>query len=177
MEPTTLRGVALWVLRDPWDALGRRWNYKSAVLSSLFRGQLFFFVNLSAGPAAALAALVTETWFRFLTAGFYGALTQSFRKVEPARTGTIAAMIVLPSIGHGLEFLVHYLNGTQELAKSIGVSMLFTALSTSFNIFAMRHGALVVGLDSRSLADDVRAMPRLIAAFAGSAARTLWAVR
>jgi hypothetical protein len=85
-EPNTLRGVARWVLGDPWDALGRRWNYKSAVLSAVVRGQLFFFANLSAGPVAALNALGTEMWFRFLTAGFYGALTQAFRRVEPTRS-------------------------------------------------------------------------------------------
>lgn len=171
MEPTTLRGVALWILRDPWGALGRRWNYKSAIMSSLFRGQLFFFANLTAGPEAALAALGTETWFRFVTAGFYGALTQAFRKVEPARMGTVAAMIVLPAVAHTLEFVVHWLSGTQELARSIGISVVFTALSTSFNVFAMRHGALVVGANSPSLIDDLRAVPRLAAAFVIAAVR------
>jgi len=176
-EPTTLRGVAWWILRDPWDALGRRWNYKSAVLSSLFRGQLFFFANLTAGVPAALAALVTECWLRFLTAGSYGALTQAFRSVQPARAGMIGALIIVPAIAHSLELLVHWWTGTRELGRSVAVSIVFTMISTSFNLFAMRHGALIVGSDSRSLLDDVRAVPRLLCAFAGCTVRSLRASR
>lgn len=176
-EPTTLRGVVWWVLRDPWDALGRRWNYKSAVMSSLFRGQLFFFANLTAGLPAAVAALVTECWLRFLTAGSYGALTQAFRCVQPPRAGMIGALVIVPATAHTLEVLVHWWSGTQELGRSVAVSVFFTMVSTSFNLFAMRHGALTVGADSQSLLDDLRAVPRLICAFAGSTVRTLLASR
>jgi hypothetical protein len=42
----------------------------------------------------------------------------------------------------------------------------FTVLSTGFNLFAMRRGALVVGPGCGSLADDLRRTPRLIGAFA-----------
>ena len=154
------------LIRHPWQHLGRRWNYKSAVTSSLFRGLLFFATNLTAGLPAALAALSMEFWFRFVTAGYYGALTQAFRRVEPARAGVIGAMIVLPVIGHGLEFLVHWLGGTPNLSGSIGVSIFFTAFSTSFNLFAMRRGALIVGDGSTSLLQDFRRMPALIGAFA-----------
>lgn len=176
-EPTTLRGVAWWILRHPWNALGRRWNYKSAILSSLFRGQLFFFANLTAGVSAAAGALVTECCFRFLTAGSYGALTQAFRRVEPPRAGMIGALIIVPGIAHVLEFFVHWWWGTAELARSVSVSVMFTMASTSFNLFAMRHGALVVGAGSQSLADDLRAVPRLLRAFAGMTVRTLIACR
>lgn len=154
------------LVRHPWRHLGRRWNYKSAVTSSLFRGLLFFVTNVTAGLPAAVAALSTEFWFRFLTAGYYGALTQAFRRVEPARTAMIAAMIALPTIGHGLELLVHWLHGTPNLSASIGVSVLFTVFSTSFNLFAMRRGALIIGDGSSSLLQDLRRLPALMAAFA-----------
>ncbi len=161
----TLRELCRQLIRDPWMHLGSRWNYKSAVTSSLFRGVLFFFTNMTAGLPAAAAALSTEFWFRFLTAGYYGALTQAFRRVEPARTAMIAAIIVLPTIGHGLEFLVHWLRGTPNLSASVGVSILFTVFSTSFNLFAMRRGALIIGDGSSSLLQDFRRMPALLGAF------------
>ena len=176
-EPTTLRGVACWIALDPWDALGRRWNYKSAVLSSLCRGQLFFFANLTAGVPAAMAALATECGLRFLTAGSYGALTQAFRRVQPARAGTIGALVIVPGIAHALELFVHWCSGTQELGRSVAISVLFTMVSTSFNLFAMRRGALIVGAGSGTLLDDLRAVPRLICSFAGSTVRTLLAAR
>ena len=170
-EPTTLRGVAAWIVRDPWNALVRQWNYKSAILSALVRSQLFLAANLSAGLDAALAAFVTELSFRFLTSGFYGALTQAFRRVEPPRKGTLAAIVVLPIVCHSSELLVHWFSGTPALARSIVASVLFTVISTGFNVFAMRHGSLVVGHGSPSLIQDLRTVPRLIAAFIGSACR------
>lgn len=164
-EPATLRGVAIWIVTNPWAALGRRWNYKSALLSAVTRSQLFFYANLSAGSAAAWAAGSTEFWFRLITAGFYGALTQAFRGVQPERTGMLAAMVVLPLVCHSAELLVHWVRGTEELMRSIAASMAFTAVSTAFNVFAMRRGALTVGTGSRSLVRDLQVIPRLAVAF------------
>ena len=165
MEPTTLPDLARWILTNPWEALGRRWNHKSALLSSGSRGLLFFAMNLPAGLAAAAAAFGVEYCLRLALSGFYGALTQSFRRIEPARVGTCAAMIVLPAIGHSLEFLVHWTAGTERLASSILASVGFTTLSTAFHLFAMRRGVLVVGHEAGSLAGDLRALPGLVLAF------------
>jgi len=147
------------------------WNYKSAVLSSCFRSSLFFTTNLSAGLDAATAALVTEFLFRFVTSGFYGAATQAFRRVDPPRLGTLGAVVLLPSVAHSLEFLVHSARGTPELAASMAASMAFTALSTAFNLFAMRRGVLIVGDGARSLGRDLASLPRLMVTFLGAAAR------
>jgi hypothetical protein len=68
--------------------------------------------------------------------------------------------------------LVHWWRGTAVLGVSIGVSVVFTAISTMFNLFAMRDGALIVGRDRRSLGSDLMAMPRLIVLFVASAARS-----
>src|SRR5687768_14954859 len=137
------------------------WNYKTAVLSALVRAGIFFATNAKAGVDAATAAMLTEFCFRFATSGFYGALTQRFRRVEPAWAGTAGAMLLLPALAHSLEFVVHSWRGTPELAASMAASIAFTMLSTAFNLFAMRRGALVVGAGTRTLIDDVRAMPRL----------------
>mgnify|MGYP003351132788 CR=1 FL=1 len=109
--------------------------------------------------------MAAELGFRFATAGLYGALTQAFRHVEPARTATITVMILLPLTGHSLEWLVHWLRGTPHLATSITASMAFTALSTAFNLFAMRRGAFIVGEGSRPLLQDLARTPALLAAF------------
>jgi hypothetical protein len=71
-------------------------------------------------------------------------------------------MVVLPLANHSLEFLVHWLRGTPKLAASITASVIFTALSTSFNLYAMRHGVLTVGVKSKSLREDLgRLLPLL----------------
>lgn len=172
VEPSTVGGVLRWMLRHPWDAVGRRWNYKSAVLSAIVRASIFFVINRAAGLEAAIAAMTTEFCFRIITAGFYGAVTQAFRRVEPPMTGTIAAMVVLPLLAHSLELTVHWWRGTPELGLSIAASMVFTALSTSFNLFAMRQGAFVVGAGRQSLLSDLLALPRLVAQFVRATVRT-----
>jgi hypothetical protein len=57
------------------------------------------------------------------------------------------------------------------------LSVVLTMVSTSFNLFAMRRGALIVGADSRSLLVDLREVPRLLCAFAGCAVRGMLASR
>jgi hypothetical protein len=151
--------------RHPVQLLLKRWNWKSAILSSTARSAVFFCVNLSAGSEAARAAFVTELIFRATTAGFYGALTQAFRCAHPPWTGTAAAMLLLPLTTHLLELLVHWLRGTAHLAASVVASIAFTSISTAFNLFAMRRGALIVGADSESIWSDLRSTPWLLLAF------------
>ncbi len=162
---TTVRDAFLGLLREPVRRLIYRWNWKSAVLSSLLRASLFFATNLTAGLPAAFAAMRTELVFRAITSGFYGALTENFRDAEPPWAAAITVMILLPIANHSIEFVVHWLRGTRNLASSILASMVLTAFSTLFNLFVMRRGALIVGEGRRSLTSDLTQMPRLIGAF------------
>jgi len=157
--------VLLRFVREPGKYLVARWNWKSAVMSSLFRATIFFFANLTAGLPAALAALSTELIFRGITSGFYGALTEGFSDAEPPWAAALAAMVVLPLTCHSLELAVHWLRGTRNLAASITASVVFTALSTLFNLYAMKRGALIVGAGRGSLLEDLRRMPRLVLDF------------
>jgi hypothetical protein len=160
--------------RSPGETLVRRWNWKSAVTSSLARAALFFFVNMTAGPSAAWAAFWTEFLFRATTAGFYGAVTQGLSTVRPAWKGTLAALVVLPFFNHSLEFLVHWLSGTEVLAGSIVASVCFTAVSSAFHCFAMRQGLMIVGDGSQGLLADLAQMPRAILLFATAPFVTVW---
>jgi hypothetical protein len=158
----TVGAVLRGLLRHPVQNLIHRWNWKSAVLSSLFRAAIFFFTNLVAGWHAALGALLAELALRAATSGFYGAVTEAFSEARPVWASMAAAMLVLPLANHSLEFLVHWLRGTPKLGVSILASIIFTALSTSFNVFAMRHGVLTVGGKSKSLREDLgRILPLL----------------
>lgn len=166
----TVGEVLIALLRHPVRRLVRRWNWKSAVLSSASRATIFFTVNLTAGLDAAAAAMVTEFVFRATTAGFYGAFTQSFRHASPHWLATLTVMALLPAATHLIEFCVHWLRGTERLADSIVASVIFTIISTLFNLFAMRRGAFIVGDGRASLLHDLRATPRLVIAFIGALA-------
>lgn len=151
--------------RDPVRNIIGRWNWKSALFSSLFRSSLFFSINYRAGLDAAVAASAAEFCLAATLAGCYGSITQSFRKAEPAWLAALTTMFLMPAMHHTLEFLVHLARGTPRLGASILASMSFTALATLFNWFAMRRGVMVVGNEGGSLWQDMKAMPRIVVAF------------
>jgi hypothetical protein len=143
----------------------RRWNWKSAVLTRSSARRCSSWQTSAPAPTRHAPPFLTEVLFRCSTAGFYGAVTHAFRDAQPPMAGTLAAMLILPVTTHLLEFIVHRLRGTVRLAASIELSIAFTAISTAFNLFVMRRGALVVGAGSESIWSDLRRMPLLAAAF------------
>jgi len=161
----TVGGALLRLLRHPNEYLIKKWNWKSAILSTILRSMLFFFTNLIAGLPAALAAMTTEWVYRGVTAGFYGAITQALSDVEPPWAGALAVLVLLPIANHSVEFLVHWLRGTNRLYTSIGASVTLTALSSLFNYYAMRRGSFVVGQGRRALLHDLGQLPRLVVEF------------
>jgi len=172
--PQTVGSVLKDLIRHPIRFLVWRWNWKSAVMSSLFRALIFLFANLSAGWPAASKAMSTELVLRLITSGFYGAITEAFAAARPVWAAMGAVMVLMPCVNHSLEFVVHWMRGTPNLFASIASSVVFTAISTAFNLYAMQRGVLTVGKGSRSLWDDlcrvvplffgfVIAGPRLIA--------------
>jgi hypothetical protein len=167
-DEETVGRVLIGLARHPIDRIARRWNWKSAVLSSASRASLFFTANLAAGLDAAFAAMLTEFVFRGLTAGFYGGITQSFRRATPHWLASITVMVLLPISTHTTEFFVHWFRGTEKLAASLTVSVVFTVISTLFNLFAMRRGVLIVGEGRGTLLADLRQIPRLIVLFVAS---------
>lgn len=153
------------LLRNPCETLIARWNWKSSLFSSTLRALIFLFANLTAGWRAAIGAMLAEFVYRGITAGFYGAITQCLRQAEPAWAANLAALILLPLVSHSIELSVHLLRGTPRIRTSIIASVVFTALSTLFNLYAMRRGALVVGAGSDTVKRDLQRTPRLIAGF------------
>lgn len=171
MTPTSLSTAptiaeclsGLW--RNPQETLLLRWNWKASLFSSLFRGGLFFAANAGAGVDAALGAMYAEFAYRSLTAGFYGAITQQFRRAEPCWLAATMVGAGVPLVSHSIELAVHWLRGTPHLRSSIAASVVFTIVSTLFNLHAMREGVLLVGESGGSLAADLRSLPRVIFSF------------
>jgi len=173
LEAPTVSDVFGGIMRHPVRHLIRRWNWKSALLSSLLRASIFFFTSLIAGWHAALGAMLAELLLRSVTSGFYGAITESFSSARPAWAATAAAMVALPFLAHSLEFVVHWLRGTPKLGLSIGTSVIFTAVSTAFNLYAMRRGILITSGKSKSLRHDLIRIPPLLLAFVLSGPREI----
>ena len=175
MEPTeTVAAVLRSLARHPIRHFVRGWNWKSAAVSSVCRGVLFFCVNVSAGFDEGLKAFASELAFRGVVSGALGSATQAFRTASPAATAMIVALILIPAVGHAAEYAAHRLAGTARLGESIAASVAFSMLSTAFNLFAMRRGALIVGAGRRSLGDDLVRVPALAAGFVRAIADVAW---
>ena len=165
----TIRDAAVNLITHPRQLLVWRWNWKSAIFSSTIRAGIFFATNLTAGWRAATGAMLAEFAYRAITAGFYGAMTQAFREAEPEWAAAVTVMLLMPAVSHTIELAVHLLRGTPNLLTSLTASVIFTMVSTQFNLYAMRRGVLIVGDGAHSTTNDLRQIPALIGGFV-----TLW---
>lgn len=164
-EGVSLLGVLRWACAHPLELLIVRWNWKSALFSALFRGLIFFTVNLKVGWRAALGAMLAEFVWRSATSGGWGAVTQMLCKVRPLWQAVFGTMFVVPLAAHAIEFVIHYARGTPLLAQSILVSVCFTQVSDLFNLYVMYNGAMLVGAGARPFTADLRRMPALVGGF------------
>jgi hypothetical protein len=157
-----------------------RWNWKAAMLGAVLRASFYFTVYQAAkeNMRAALTAAGVELAFRFFTSGASGSLVQSFRHAAPAWLATIVVTVTLPVLSHSVEYVTHYVQEvyfTGVLPRSenngrqwaFAFSVLFSALSAMFNLFAMRHGVLLVGAgkETKSLWSDFKKIPALVGEF------------
>jgi hypothetical protein len=140
--------------------LRQLWNWKTATASALLRAPIFFVANLPAGLDAASAAFGTEFAYRVVAAGFYGALTTYFARRANRRRATLLALVVLPTLAHVVEYLVHRAAGTPHVLSALAASIALSMATTRFSLFVMRRGLFVPG--SRGLIDDVRGLAALL---------------
>lgn len=165
-------GVVRGLLRSPQRLL-LLWNWKSALLSLILRGPIFLIASIHRGIEAAAAALLTESVFCVLTAGFWGAIVQALRNAEPEWLTAIFLLVVMPAAFQVLEYWLHWIRGTPHLRPAEIASVVMSAISALFNWYAMRRGTLLVGAEGRALGADLRRLPRLILAFLAELPRSI----
>jgi hypothetical protein len=143
----------------------RQWNWKNAMFTALLRGSVFFATNLVAGFPAAARAFAVDALFRVPLSGFYAAITQALRSAQPRWAVLLVIGAAIPTFGHTVEFLVHWLFATPELRVSVLASIAFSAASTLFNLFSMQRGVFLVGADARPFREDLERLPALLCDF------------
>jgi hypothetical protein len=141
------------------------WNWKSALLSIAMRGPIFFTAALSKGAGAAMTALLLETAICAIGVGLYNALVQNLREAQPMWLVGVLLGLVFPGCVQTVEYLAHRAHGTPHLKTAAIVSLCVSGVSTLFNWYAMRNGALLVGRSSNGLLSDIKHVPRLILGF------------
>jgi hypothetical protein len=162
--------------RHPVRQLIHQWNWKNAAFTALVRGAVFFATNLVAGVPAALRAFAVDALFRVPLSGIYAAITQALRSAQPRWAVLVVIGVAVPTFGHSVEFLVHWLFETPELRVSILASVIFSAASTLFNLFSMERGVFLVGAAARPFREDLTRLPGLLLDFVLAPARLAFRV-
>ena len=161
--------------------LVHRWNWKAAFLGALLRASFYYTVYQVSRESwlVTLTAVSVELVFRFLTTGLAGAVVQSFRRSTPVWQANVIVSILLPAFSHSVEFITHYAQeryffdlfaASQDgvaRQRALAISVLFSVISVLFNLFAMRHGVLLVGAgeETGKFIDDVKRIPRMVGEF------------
>lgn len=179
-ERIEVRDVLRNLIHHPTQVL-TRWNWKTAVIGAIVRGSFYFTVYQASRQTwlATLTAVVVEFAFRFFTTGLAGAVVQSFRKAQPVWQSNLIVSLLLPAFSHAVEFVTHFAqeryfadvlaaseNGVAR-QRAFAISVLFSVVAVLFNLYAMRHGVLLVGAheETRSFGADLKRIPRLIGQF------------
>jgi len=115
-------------------------------------------------PGGAAIALV-EMGYVTLTAGLYAGLQQKALGLRSRLLGNLIVVAGVPGLAQALDWLTHRAVGAAAPARATIAVCVFAAISALFHLYVMRRGAFLTGREGRSLAEDFRRIPRLIAEF------------
>jgi hypothetical protein len=146
------------------------WNWKCALLSTAARSTVYLVAMMRAGHvhgflSAGVPVVLVEVVYVTLTAGLYAGLQQRALSFRSRPLGNLTVVIGVPALAQVLDWLVHRAVGAPAPAKATLAVCVFAAVSALFHLHVMRRGVFLTGHRGRSLLDDFRRLPRLIAGF------------
>jgi hypothetical protein len=138
------------------------WNWKCALLSASVRSLVYLAAMARTGSHGRLAVVLVEMAYVSLTAGLYAGLQQRALEFRSHLAGNLTIAGAVPALAQSLDWLAHRAMGACAPAKATIAVWIFTAASALFHLYVMRRGVFLTGC-GRSLADDFRRIPHLIA--------------
>jgi hypothetical protein len=173
---TTVAKALLGVFHHPFYYFVQHWNWKSALFGAFNRGTIFLVATMKRGRVEMSVAVLVEILFTCATAGIYAAFTQAIRFAEPEWLGACVVAVMIPGALYGVDYFAHVWTGMHNVRPAVGVATVLSVVSTLFNLFIMRRGALVVGEGSQPLWRDLIRIPGLIVQFLIAGPVWLWNV-
>ena len=140
------------------------WNWKCALLSATARSLVYLVAMARTGIRGSLAVVLVEVAYVTLTAGIYAGMQQKALGLRSRLLGNFLIVVGVPGLSLALDWLTHRVMGAPAPARATLAVCFFAALSALFHLHVMRNGAFLSG-QGRSLFNDFRRMPRLIATF------------
>jgi hypothetical protein len=158
-------------IRSPFftqDILARTlsyWNWKCALLSSTARSIVYLVALAHTGHRGGFSIVMVEMVYVTLTAGFYAGLQQKALGLRNLLLGNLIVVIGVPSLSQLLDWNTHRLVGAAVPGKATLTVCIFVIVSALFHLHVMRRGAFLTNHRGRSLIEDFRRMPGIIAGF------------
>ena len=133
-------------------------------MSAAARSLVYLGAMAFGGHRQMLAVVLVEAGYVTLTAGLYAGLQQRALGLRSKLLGNLVIVIGVPGLAQGLDWTVHSLSGAAATGRATLSVSVFAALSALFHLHVMRNGVFLTGY-GRSLLDDFRRIPRLVAGF------------
>lgn len=140
------------------------WNWKCAVLSATARSLVYLAAMARTGLRGSLAVVLVEIAYVTLTAGVYAGMQQRALALRSRLLGNLTVVLGVPALAQLLDWFIHRLAGPAIPAKATLAVCIFATVSALFHLHVMRNGVFLSGT-GRSLHDDFRRIPRLLAGF------------
>jgi hypothetical protein len=140
------------------------WNWKCALLSATARSLVYLAAMTRAGIRGSLAVVLVEVAYVTLTAGVYAGMQQKALGLRSRLLGNIIVVVGVPGLSQMLDWLTHRVAGAAAPGRATIAVSFYALLSALFHLHVMRNGAFLTGY-GRSLLDDFRRVPSLVAGF------------
>jgi hypothetical protein len=140
------------------------WNWKCALLSATARSIVYLAALARSRPHGRLSIILVEISYVVITAGIYAGLQQRALGFGSRLLGNLIVALGVPALAQILDWVAHRAVGAAVPFRATLAVSVFAAVSALFHLYVMRRGVFLTNR-GRSLADDFRRIPRLIAGF------------
>lgn len=134
-------------------------------MSATARSIVYLAALARTGLRGGLSIVLVEMIYVTLTAGIYAGLQQRALGFRSRLLGDLTVVLGVPMLAQILDWLSHRAAGAAAPGRATLMVCIFAVISALFHLHVMRRGAFLTGRTGRSLLDDFRRMPRLIAGF------------
>jgi hypothetical protein len=160
-------------MRNAWLFPLTHWNWKAALITAVCRAGACMAALWHSPLYAREHFGAVEAAYVLLTSGIFSAWQQQALDVKPRRLSWAIVVLVIPLGSLAADSALHvWLDHGNMRALGIG-ALIATLISAIFHWHLMQNGAMLVGEQGRTLVDDMKQMPRLIATFVLSPVRWL----
>jgi hypothetical protein len=164
-KTAVLPGICTPTATNFWSHALGCWNWKCALLSATARSIVYGSAMARSGLQGSLSVVMVEMAYVTLTAGLYAGLQQKALSFRSRLLGNLTVVLGVPALSQLLDWCAHRATGAVAPAQATLAVCIFAAVSALFHLHVMRRGAFLTGHSGRTLVDDFRRMPRLIAGF------------